>query len=348
MKNKVLIIGPSIRKSRGGMASVIQNISSDKYLNSKFKINVFSSFVDGNIVIRFLYSIFKFSYFILIFNRYDVFHIHVASYGSFFRKKLYIDTLRFFKKNIILHLHGATFLEFFDNSSKQKIINNTFKKANKVIVLSESWKREINKRMNLDNVEVINNGVIFHNNHFGLGKDNSFLFLGRLGKRKGTYDLLKAIKIVGKDYPQIRFYFCGDGEIEQVNKLIKEEKLEHFVSVEGWCSKNKIKEILRVVSTMILPSYNEGLPMSILESMEQGKIIISTNVGGIPEVVVDNENGYLVEPGNVDQIKESIIKVISNHKKNIVISNNNISKIHDHFNVKVINKKIGEIYSSLL
>lgn len=131
--------------------------------------------------------------------------------------------------------------------------------------------------------------------------------IGRLGQRKGTYDLIDAIDIARKSVPNIKCYLAGDGDIEKVKDLVKTRKLEKNIEVVGWADFDKKLELLSSVSTVVLPSYNEGLPMSILEGMACGKAIVSTTVGAIPEVI-NKENGILVEAGDVKALSEALVE----------------------------------------
>ena len=89
MSRKILIIGPSINHSKGGMATVIEGIVTDSKLNSKHSIDAHESYSDGNIIYRIIFSIIAYIRFIFIYNKYDIFYIHMASYGSTFRKGYY-------------------------------------------------------------------------------------------------------------------------------------------------------------------------------------------------------------------------------------------------------------------
>lgn len=91
---KILVIGPSIEKSKGGMASVIRQISEDDKLNNEAEIDIFSSFRDGPFVIRLIYSLVVFFKFTLICSNYDLIHLHMASYGSTRRKMVYYQWAR--------------------------------------------------------------------------------------------------------------------------------------------------------------------------------------------------------------------------------------------------------------
>jgi glycosyltransferase involved in cell wall biosynthesis len=131
-------------------------------------------------------------------RHYDVMHLHVASGASFFRKSLFVYLARLRGKPVILHVHGADFDSFFQNSSSlvQSYIRNTFTKCSKVLVLSEYWKQFFSKSISGKNVEVLHNGVYtsqFRACYTAPANLSRFLFLGRLGQRKGVYDLLEAI-----------------------------------------------------------------------------------------------------------------------------------------------------------
>ena len=106
----------------------------------------------------------------------------------------------------------------------------------------------------------------------------------------------------------------GDGEISRVKKIVNEKKLKKYIKVLGWIDKDKKEKYLRECSIFILPSYNEGMPMSIIEAMAYKNAVISTNVGGIPQVIDNNKNGILIEPGDKKQLYNSIEKLIKDKK----------------------------------
>ena len=104
---RVLEIGPSSTGSKGGMATVIQGISESKELNKIHDIDLFDSYIDGNIFTRIIFSIYSYFKFYTVYKKYDLFHIHMASYGSSFRKMYYIKLLKKKNKKVIVHIHGA-------------------------------------------------------------------------------------------------------------------------------------------------------------------------------------------------------------------------------------------------
>ncbi|MDY3059065.1 MAG: glycosyltransferase family 4 protein [Fusobacterium sp.] len=350
MNKRVLIIGPSPVKSKGGMATVTQEMLESEVLNSDFDLGVHESYRDGNLFYRILFSIYGFIKFLFIYNKYDIFHIHMAAYGSVFRKGLYVNFLKGKNKRIILHIHGAEYLVFYNKLSENKKlkVKKIWENADKIIVLSEKWKQDFFKIFKLENIVVINNGINIKKLKLAISKteekQNNFLLLGRLGKRKGAYDLIKAIEILKEEFLQVKLYMAGDGKIEEIKKIVKDRKLEENIEVVGWADFNKKIELLREVSTIVLPSYNEGLPMTILEGMATGKFIISTNVGGIPEVVINNENGIIIEPGDIQGLANAMKKVLTDIEFIKKCSENNIRKIKESFSMEKMHNEIKKIY----
>lgn len=347
----VLVVGPSSTKSKGGMATVIKEIEDDRDLCDKYNIESYESYIDGSRIKVLAYSIFAFIVFWFSKRKYSIYHIHAASRGSTFRKGYYVRAAKRWNKKVILHIHGAQYMEFYkesNNKNKQKIINilNT---ADVVLALSEEWKRKFESTFGIKNCVVLENGINTENLETATSEpslyQHSFVTLGRLGKRKGTYDLLDAIELAKASVQDIKFLFAGDGEIEQVKKIIRERHLENNIEVVGWANYDKKIELLSRVSTVVLPSYNEGLPMSILEGMACGKAIISTTVGAIPEVV-KKENGILVQAGDVKALSEAIVKCCTDSEMLTEMSSKNINKIANEFSMKKMHSKLASIYES--
>ena len=136
---------------------------------------------------------------------------------------------------------------------------------------------------------------------------------------------------------------AGDGEIEKCKDLIKQKKLDNNIIVVGWADFDKKLELLRKSSVLVLPSYNEGLPMAILEGMACGKAIISTTVGAIPEVVKE-ENGILIEPGDVEKLSEALMRYCMDQETVEKIGKNNIALIHTKYSMDAMHQKLEKIY----
>lgn len=350
---KILVVGPSPTRSKGGMATVIEEIEKDKKLNEQFDIDVYESFIDGNKALRFFFSIYAFVKFCLTKRNYDLYHVHVASRGSTFRKGYYVDIIKRWNKKVILHVHGAQYLVFYDEitKKKQKRVVEILKKSDMVIALSQDWKDKFDERFGLTNCCVLENGIDMERLAPAVCEpalhQNAFVTLGRLGQRKGTYDLVDAIDIVRKTVPNIKCYLAGDGDVEKVRELVKTRRLEKNIEVIGWADFDKKLELLSSVSTVVLPSYNEGLPMSILEGMACGKAIISTTVGAIPEVV-KKENGILVQPGDISALRDALCKYCMNLEEVERIGRANINLIKSNYSMNVMHQKLAMYYNDVM
>lgn len=237
-------------------------------------------------------------------------HIHTASYNSFKRSTLYIRQAKRNGKKVIAHIHGGGFREF--RQTCPKFVDKYLKKCDAVVALSENWREYFEKEVGLTNVYVVNN-IIDKPKIQEIKKDGRFhlLFLGFITEAKGIFDLLDVIAEHKSEWnDKVVLHIGGKGKVEQLQKVIKEAGIENIVKYEGWVSGEKKSELFNMADAFILPSYTEGVPISILEAESYGLPILSTPVGGIPEIVVDEENGILFPPGDKQAMKCAIDKLI--------------------------------------
>lgn len=249
----------------------------------------------------------------------DLVHIRMSQGGSAFRQAITTFLVWMFGKPIILHAHGGEFHLFYSNLPQwvQQILSWVFCKCRRLIVLSETWKNFYTKDLGLKSEQV----VVLYNpvklpsqvpNRSGYQKVN-ILFLGRIGPRKGAFDLIKAFAALPTDAKnRTSLIVAGDGEVEQARSLIKSLNLTEHISVPGWVGQEERNALLAKVDVFVLPSYNEGLSLAMLEAMGWGLPIIVTPVGGVSEVVTQGESGLLVNPGDIEQLSEAMKSLIEN------------------------------------
>lgn len=308
------MIGPGLGV-RGGVSSVerlIVNTGNDKGLS----IDHLSSYEDGGILKKLL----AFSRCVLLiphrllFSRYSLVHIHFSHYGSTLRKMIIFHLVRLFRIPVVLHSHGSDFHVFYRELPEpaKRFIRYSLSRSNQVIALSESWKDFFVDDLGLEStkVTVLQNPVELVADAVTHEIDRiQYLFLGRLEKRKGIYDIVDALARLRQldRLAHCHVVAAGDGDVQEVRALIRDEGLEESVSIEGWVDRQRVVDLLAESHVLLLPSYNEGLPMALLEAMACGLTVITTPVGGIPEVVRDQENGLLIEPGNVKALADAMI-----------------------------------------
>lgn len=314
ISSQVLFLGVSM-KTKGGMTAVL--VSYDKYIENMRFIPTWKL---GNKLVKSWFALQALvrTWFLLKFDkRIKIVHIHGAANASFDRCKLFICLAKKCGKKVILHEHAADFVEYYQSADDKQGITDTLKLCDAVIVLSQSWKEYFASiGMDEELIHVLNNIVspptLLPEKHIEDGKLH-LMFLGEISKRKGGFDLLKAVadnKEYFKDKIVLRM---GGNEVDgDIKAYIREHGLSDFVSYEGWIAGQKKIDCLNWEDVYILPSYNEGLPIAILEAMAYSHPVISTPVGGIPEVVKNNVNGILVEPGDTKAIVDAIKFYIEN------------------------------------
>jgi glycosyltransferase involved in cell wall biosynthesis len=347
---KILTVGPSIysKGHRGGLTNVVRSFS--KYYEIFNFIATAGSKVKPIQLLYFLASIFRLFYYIFV-QRIKIIHIHGSSYSSFFRKSIIINICYFFKRKIVYHLHSGAFRTFYEKPGKRGVIEKTLYKVDVLLVLSNSWKFFFSTIVDERKIYVLNNIVDkpdFKRRYLSIYTVTKFLFLGIINDSKGVFDLLDIVRDHKNELEgKFLLYVCGRGEVDRLVEYIEKYKIEHLVKFGGWVSGREKENILSVCDIYILPSYIEALPVSILEAMSYGMPVISANVGGIPEIVLNNENGFLVNPGDKKEILKKILFFINNPKAIEQMGSRSREMVKPFYPEEVI-LKLASIYRNLL
>ena len=174
------------------------------------------------------------------------------------------------------------------------------------------------------------------------------VFLGTINDNKGIFDL---IDVIGEHQDILRPNFClhigGVGETKRLETAITQKGIGDIAIYEGWINAEKKAHLLSQADFFILPSYIEALPISILEAMSYRLPILSTNVGGIPEIVTDGENGLLIEAGNKIALWQSLQQMINDSEMRLSMGKKSYDRVQPHFPENVCTS-LENIYTSLL
>lgn len=136
-------------------------------------------------------------------------------------------------------------------------------------------------------------------------KKGSMVCVGRLCEQKGQLILVNAFKKLQDRGVKADLVLAGDGEMRrEVEALIAQYDLQDSVNITGWISSDEVRTQILAAEVLVLPSFAEGLPVVIMEAMSLKRPVISTYVAGIPELIKDNENGWLCAAGNVDALTD--------------------------------------------
>ena len=244
----------------------------------------------------------------------DLFHIHLSYFTSFYRKLAYFEQARATGAPVVVHVHAPDLHAFHQASNVHATaMRHVFTNADCVIALSEDMARTIHHLTGPGaRVSVVYNPVAIDGPPPSRppSRTPTALFLGEIGQRKGAWDLVEAMPTVLAAVPGARFRVGGNGDEQRLRKRIGELGIAGSVDVLGWVTGDAKRQELEGASLLTLPSYQEGLPMSILEAMGAALPVVSTPIAGIPEAVVDGQTGYLVPPGNVPALAGRLIDLL--------------------------------------
>lgn len=344
--SKVLSIGPDFINHRGGIGEVIQSYAS-KFEQFHFIPTYKYHTKNTTKSFYFLQQLVKFILHLVRNRQIKIVHIHFSDYGSFFRKSVILLISRAAGKKVIFHCHAAELHLFYRKSRLVKsYIHFILKHSNRVICVSPQWKTFFKTILPSKRVDVVNNPVS-PSSFDKTKKDKNitqFLFLGRIGNRKGIYDLLTAISLLPASVRgSMRLYVGGDGDAPFLNNMIKQLKLESIVFHKGWVTGADKYDLLTTSDVYVLPSYNEGLPVSILEAMSFGMPIISTPVGGIPEIVKEGRNGFMVKPGDCESLSKCLSHFIEDKELSFTLGQHSLELVKPYLISEVI-RDLTNIY----
>lgn len=293
---------------------------------------------------------------------FDVVHTHVSGHDYI----LFTGILSKIKK--FKHIH-TTHCPWTDASFRPLILRPflflnelffnklSFRFIDKIISITP-WELEILKKFtNEEKIKVIPNGMdnIFYkkvkNNQFKkrnkIKEGKLVLFFGRLNPTKGPEKLAQAAINITKKRKDIAFVWVGpdEGKEEEVKRLIKSYKnMYHFGGIRG---KEKVAEMYQAADVYVLPSYREGLPLTLFEAMASRLPIVASPVNGIPFEMKEPENGFFSDYGDIESLEQNIIKILDNPKLAKEISENNFKKSRN-FDWDDIYKKYMKEYEELL
>lgn len=172
-----------------------------------------------------------------------------------------------------------------------------------------------------------------------------FIFIGRLLKEKGIFEYINALRLVKAKYPQAEFVVLG--EIDHANMgALKQEVLDQLIAERlfeypGYV--NNIQDWITTSSVFVLPSYREGVPRSTQEAMAIGRPVITTDVPGCRETVVDGVNGFLVPKWDEQTLAEKMSYFIENPEKVNQMGLESYKMALQYYDVKKVNNKLFSI-----
>ena len=289
----------------------------------------------------------------------DLVHIHFCSNNDFRKHAICLCLARILRIKTLFHLHGGDFEKMYNGYSffAQKTVEFIFRIPHCVIALSDYWKNFLSVHMSPQRLEIINNPIDCEKYSPTSGRNNSkathkVLLLGRIGRHKGHYDTLKALPIILENNPNAFIVFAGNdevpGETDKLKIIAEEINLTSHVQFLGPVTGNAKIKLLHSCSIMILPSYGENMPLSVMEGMAAMLPLVATSVGAIPELFEKGELGILIEPGDHIALADAINWLLDNPKQAENMAQRAHDKVNKLYDTKKIAAKIDNLYKKIM
>lgn len=192
----------------------------------------------------------------------------------------------------------------------------------------------------------LNTTIFEHHEVEGTKDPFKIIFLSRFARGKGCLEAIKSVEMVARDFPQIKLYMAGDGELlEDMKRYVVAHNLSDNVEFTGWIEGDTKYTLLQQCGIMLFPtSYGEGMPICVIEGMGMGLPIVTRPVAGIPDVLIDGENGFLVESREPADFAVKVKCLIENKTLWQIVSHNNIVKARENYEIRNVVKRLEEMY----
>ena len=342
----------------GGMATVLQDLQNSS-LAEQVQLEFFNTFkttADGRSLFCAVKS--KLSLWmkwgkLLQGKQKTVVHIHTCSGFTFFLDSILICIAKCFSRPVVLHIHGGRFIEFLDNLSPVlfKLVSWVFHCCNRVVVLSDYWQNTLSDKFSECSFSIVENGVPIKRlvkKQPSCDAEIEILFLGNLTKLKGVFDLIVAMKYI--DGAMLNFVGGEEdaGIFQDIEKLLDTHHLQNKVKIHGPQYGEAKNIFLNAADIFVLPSYAEGLPISLLEAMANALPVVVSPVGGIPSVITDQQEGLLVKPGQVDDIVKALNALVRNDGLRKEMGLAGRKRCEEQFGIEKTVGKLLNIYSEVI
>ena len=239
-------------------------------------------------------------------------HVNMAEKLSLFRKSMVVIMSSALGVPVVLHLH-AQMQRFYRRlpSPLRGAVRWVFSLAATVVVIGPAARRFVTEELQVpaDRVETIINGVperMLPRRVRPAAGLKRILFLGNLSDLKGVSNLLHALARPGLRDAGLEVAIAGGGDVEGYRAKAQSLGIDGFVRFEGWCDQPKTAQLLAEADVLVLPSYDEVLPLVILEALANGVAVVCCPVGEIPSLLSDGVNVRFVPPGDIDGLAAAL------------------------------------------
>lgn len=340
------MIGPA-RSVHGGISGVVNNYY-DAGLHKKIELCYIGTMVEGSKLRKLWQAFFALCLFGCKLPFYEIVHVNVASDASFVRKSFFIRLAKLFGKRIVIHQHGGDFEGYYGQlgeSAKEKV-RRILSMGDAFLVLAPAYQAFFQEITGREDIVVFPDAIEIPDAFEKEYGEQKILFLGRLCKAKGIGELLQAMKNLHESYPHAKLYLGGIWEDKELEEQVA--AFGEYVIPLGWISGEEKRKYLQECDIFALPSYFEGQSVAILEAMAYQCAIVASDVGGIPQMIIQNETGLLVEPEDAVSLQKSLERVLSDKKLCRSLGEQARTKVEQEFSMEQNMEKLLSVYEEVL
>ncbi len=313
---RLAMLGPAAA-SRSGMAGVVDAYRSHG-LFKLWPIDYFETHADGGFARNARLTLAALRRFacLVATQRQLLVHLHSAPDRGFARDALFMALAVAARRPVILQLHGTGFRRLHDAAGRfgRAFIRLLLEQAACVVVPSEAqrlWVRGVSRRAR---VAVVPQPAAPVEPAGEAGRANLVLFLGRLEPAKGLFDLIEAVAGLRSALPDVRLVCAGEGDRDAVLRHAKRVGIADALRFTAWVGPSGKRALLESAAVFALPSYEEALPLGVLEAMAAGVPVVTTPLGGVAEILVDGVSGFLHAPGDTATLERLLRKLLLDRK----------------------------------
>ena len=281
-------------------------------------------------------------------------HLNVAERGSVLRKGILLFAAKALGVRVLLHLHAAQILAFYEALPRagRFLVRLMFRSADHCAVLGGVWQRWLTGTLGVsaNKITIVDNGVPRLAEPRVVrpqGAPFRLLFLGNLQERKGVSDLLQALARPEMRDVHLEVTFAGGGSVDCYRQRATELGLDRRVQFTGWVDQTSARRLLARSDGLVLPSYDEGLPLVILEAMATGVPVVCTPVGAIPEIFEDRRTALLVKPGDQEGLAAALLELSRDIPLQERLSREGLALFEHRFTMERFADQITSLYANI-
>ncbi len=182
--------------------------------------------------------------------------------------------------------------------------------------------------------------------------DVKILFLGHIGKEKGVFDLVDALRLLHfRTSKKFQASIVGDalepGEVEQVSAVISSYQLQDIIKVYPPEYGERKLERIQSADIFVLPSYTEGMPISLIEALAAGLPVVASCVGGIPDMITQRQEGILISPGDTEELARALLELIENPSLRLEMGEKGRKKAVSQYSMDVKAQNLISLYQKV-